>query len=87
MTVDYALVHDKFAVYVLALDGLAVTVKLVHMALCSKGDEHGKRTEIVDVMVYGSDAELAEVGYYHGAVEGADVEQRFGQQTEVVSEP
>ena len=64
-----------------------VTVELMNMALCAEGYEHRQCSEIVDMMVNGTDAERAEVGDYHGAVEGTDVEQRFGQQTEVVAEP
>lgn len=42
VAVDRALVHDKFAIDILALNGSAVTVKLMHMALCAERYEHGE---------------------------------------------
>ena len=44
---------------------MAVSVKLIGVTLRAEGDEHGQRTEVVDVVIYGADTERAEVGDYH----------------------
>ena len=82
--VNGALVEDELAVNILALDDVAVAVELVNMALCTEGDEHGQGAEVIDMVIDGADAERAEVGYYHRAVEGADIEQSLRQQAEII---
>lgn len=84
VTVDRALVKNELAVNILAVNNVAVAVKLMHMALCAERNEHRKRAEIVDMMINGTYAERAEVGYYHRAVERAYIQKLLRQQTEIV---
>lgn len=82
--VHNALVADDFVVHILVLDGLAVAVKLHHAPLGAEGEEDRQVAEVVEMVVYGWDAEGAEVRDYHGAVEGADPQQGHGDEVEIV---
>ena len=57
----------------------------MNMALGAEGDEHRQRTEVVYVVINGADAEGTEVGYDHGAVEGAHIKYGLGYQAEVIA--
>ena len=87
MTVDGALIQDELGVDIFPVNDLTVAVKLVNMALGAEGDEHRQRTEVVYVVINGADAEGAEVGYDHGAVEGAHIKYGLGYQAEVIAHP
>ena len=81
-----ALVADDLVVHVLVLHGLAVTVQLHLAPLGAEGQEHRQVAEVVDVVVNGADAQRAQVGDDHRAVEGADAQQRHRQPVEVVGQ-
>ena len=87
MPVDGALIQNELGVDIFSVNDLSVTVKLVDMALGAEGDEHRQSAEIVYVVVNGADAEGAEVGYDHGAVEGAHIKYGLGYQAEVIAHP
>ena len=86
MTVADTLVRDQLEINVLFLLHLAAAVDLVLYILGAKGDEHGQSAEVIDVVVDGPDAQGAQVGDDHGAVEGAGLNQRFGQDAKVVTD-
>ena len=61
-----------------------MAVDLVGVALGAEGDEHRQRAEVINVVEHRADAQRAEVGDDHGAVEGAGLDQRIGDQAEVI---
>ena len=78
MAVNGALVHDELAVDVFAVDHVAVSVKLIGVTLRAEGDEHGQRTEVVDVVVDVMQADGGIVGDVHAGMEGQLIQQCAG---------
>ena len=64
-----------------------MAVQLIGVPLGAEGDEHRQGAEVVDVVVDGPDAEGAQIGNDHGAVEGAGLCQRLRQPAEIVQHP
>ena len=58
--VNGALIHHKLAVNVLAVNHVAVTVKLIGVPLRAEGDEHRERTEVIYMVENGSYAQRDE---------------------------
>ena len=79
-----ALVGDHLEIHHAALLGGAVPLELVDGALDAVGDEHGEVTEVVDVVVDGTDAQGAHGGDDHTAVEGGEIRQGLGDPAVVV---
>ena len=87
MSVHDTLVQHKLAVDIFSVYHLTTPVELIGMPLCTEGDEAGKRTEVVDVMVDWTDAERAQIGDDHGTVEGTYIQQGFGDPAKIVHHP
>jgi len=87
VAVHSAFIKDEFAVDILAVYHVAVAVKLISMALCTESNEYRQRAEVIYMVVDGADAERAEVGNNHGAVEGAGFKYRIGQEAKIVQRP
>ena len=84
MPVDGALIHSELAVDILMVDYLTVPVDLIGVPLCTEGYEHRQRAEIVDMVIDRPDAQGADVGDYHGAVEGTRLDELLRQPAEIV---
>lgn len=85
--VDDALIGNKLAVDILVVHDLTVTVDLVSVPLGAECNERGQRTEVIDMVVYGTDAEGTHIRNNHGAVEGAGIEQGLRNPPEVIHYP
>ena len=79
-----ALVHDHLEIQILPFHRLPLPVQLDHPALGSQSQKHRQVSEIVDVVIDRMYAETAEVRDNHAAVKGTHIDQRLGQQAEIV---
>ena len=75
MTVNNAFIQNKFAIHILFVNHMAVSVKLIGMPFCPKSDKCRKCSKVVDMVIYGSDPKRTEIGYDHGTMERADVQE------------
>ena len=57
-----------------------------HRSASAVGDKDGQVAKVVDVVIDGTNAKRSHAGDDHRAVEGAEPEQLFGQEAEVVQE-
>ena len=84
VAVGNALVNDELAVDVFVVHDLAVAVDLVGVPLRAEGNEDRQRTEVVYVVEDGPQTQRAHVGDDHGAVKGTGLDQRIGDQPEII---
>ena len=83
-TVTDAFIGHDGEIYVFMLDDAAVILHLALAALDAESHEYGDIAEIIEVMIDGRNAEGAHAGDEDRAVERADLEQEFGNKSEII---
>ena len=86
ISVTDTLVGNGFKIDISLANDTAVLLDHRCGALDTVSKEHGKISEIIDMMVYGLDSERSHAGDDHGAVEGAEPGEKTREQAEIIKE-